>query len=116
MHEVSIAEDIMQAIERSLGQKTPLKTVSMTIGPLSGVSPDSLAFCFPIVARQCGFGSPHLRIDRVKARIRCAKCGNDYELTDFHEACPRCGSRAREVLSGSELSVDSVETEEDSNV
>lgn len=113
MHEFSIAESMLDLIESALHGARPLDRVDVTIGPLSGISPEALSFCFSEIARSRGFGEPELAIRRVDARLICTDCGREYETSDFYCFCPACGSMNRRILSGREFTVESVEFEED---
>lgn len=116
MHEVSIAQGMLNAIEETLGRKTELIAVNVTIGALSGVSPDALEFCFTEVARMNGFGAPRLVIRNVPAKMHCNSCGADYGSGDVMMGCPECDSLDRQVLGGLECTVDSVEIKETADV
>lgn len=109
MHEMSIAESILEGIEESLGEKKVLQVVRLTLGPLAGVNADSLQFCFTELAETMGFGKPELDINCTLAKVHCNDCNKDYEAKEFYEGCPDCGSLHREILTGKELIIDSVE-------
>jgi hydrogenase nickel incorporation protein HypA/HybF len=113
LHELSIAEDMFRVIEKVLGRRRELAAVTLVLGPLSGVSGEALRFCFGEVASSRGFGRPELVIRKTKARIQCRGCGGEYEASDFYEGCPSCGSLDRNILSGRECMVESVEVEEE---
>lgn len=112
MHEYSIAQDMIGLIERTLGARRELLAVTVTIGPLSGVSPESLRFCFSEIAGQNGFGTPELRVSCPPARIRCRSCDLEYETADLRSGCPSCSSPDMQVLSGRQCILDSVEIED----
>ncbi|MBN2587463.1 MAG: hydrogenase maturation nickel metallochaperone HypA [Candidatus Fermentibacteraceae bacterium] len=114
MHEMSLAMDMTRIIGEALGRKAPLERVNITIGPLSGISAESLRFCFTEIARMEGFGEPELVINHTEARLLCLECRTEYEVADFYQGCPECGSISRRILSGREFTVDSVEIDEDS--
>ncbi len=116
MHELSIAEDIFAIIEQSMGKKASLKSVDVTIGPLSGILPDALSFVFCEVAEFKGFGRPELVMHKTDAKILCVACNNEYSTHDLYATCPKCNSMDRTILSGDEFTVDSVELLEDSHV
>lgn len=116
MHELSIAEDIFAIIEQSMGKKTLLKSVDVTIGPLSGILPDALSFVFAEVAEFKGFGRPKLIMNKTDVKIICADCNERYSTDDLYSTCPKCNSMDREIISGDEFTVDSVELLEDSHV
>lgn len=112
MHELSLARDMTRIIGKVLGGSRPLDTVNITVGPLSGISPESLRFCFTAVAKAEGFGEPRLVITETEAKLTCLDCNTEYQTKEFYRGCPSCGSINRRILSGSEFTVDSVEIEE----
>ncbi len=112
MHELSIAYDIMRILENALGEVKPISTVNLTIGPLSGISPDALRFCFTEVALAEGFGKPELAISEPPAKLICLDCEKGYTTDDFYKGCPHCMSLNRRILTGREFTVDSVEIDE----
>lgn len=112
MHELSLAHDMTRIIGSALGRKVHLDRVNITVGPLSGISPESLRFCFTEVAKVEGFGEPELVINQTRAKIICLDCDIEYEAKEFYQGCPDCGSLSRRIISGREFTVDSVELEE----
>ena len=112
MHEFSVAEGMVTAIEGSVRSPAKLVSVRVTIGPLAGISGEVLAFCFPEVANARGFGKPVLAITYVQARMQCVPCTCEYLVDSVYVTCPSCGSLDRLVLSGREFMIDSVEVEE----
>ncbi|MCD4777280.1 MAG: hydrogenase maturation nickel metallochaperone HypA [Candidatus Aegiribacteria sp.] len=115
MHEISLAYDMTRIIGNTLGRKVPLDRVNITVGPLSGISPESLKFCFTEIAKMEGFGEPELVINLTEAKLVCLECSTEYQAKDFYEGCPKCGSISRNILSGREFTVDSVEIDEGDN-
>lgn len=110
LHELSIASGILDVVEEALGRTQSLSAVDLVLGPLSGVSADALEFCFTEIASQRGFGRPVLRIRLTEAVLKCAECGAGYNASDFAACCPVCGGMFKQVISGRECSVESVET------
>ncbi len=111
MHERSIAAEMLALIERALGARRRLSKVTVAIGPLSGVSPESLSFCFSPIAAEAGFGNPQLVFRRLGVRVRCSSCGGIEEILEPGAPCCCCGSSERSILSGMECTVESVEIE-----
>jgi len=116
MHELSIAEGILSTIEERLGKIMVLSRVNLIIGPLAGVSAESLEFWFSEVAQQKGFGTPVLNIQKTKALALCSSCGLQYEVHSFYSGCPDCASLERSVTAGFECNIESVELEDDDHV
>jgi len=109
MHEYSLAQDMAEVIISALGGPMTLSTVTVVIGPLSGVSGESLAFCFTEIASARGLGRPELVVRKTRAEMRCTRCGHVWHSDDFSPGCPACGSWDRRIVSGREFFVESVE-------
>ena len=113
MHELSLAQSMLQTVEQALGGKRTLSAATVTLGLFSGVEVESLRFCFTEVAKAEGFGEPELIVNRHLPRARCRDCDAEYELTDVLMVCPTCGSIDRHIEGGYELTLDSVEVLEE---
>jgi hydrogenase nickel incorporation protein HypA/HybF len=116
MHELSIAEGICSAIEKRLGATKKLYRIYLSIGPLSGVSAESLEFWFSEISKEKGFGDPEIVINKTRAQAVCSNCKLVYEIKSFYSGCPKCQSVERTMESGFECNIDSVELEEQINV
>jgi hydrogenase nickel incorporation protein HypA/HybF len=112
MHEFSIAESMMESITSAVGPTKKLSRVFVTIGPLAGIAPDILSFCFPEVCNLHNMGKPELVVTKVPVRLQCWACKAEYEAGDLFSGCPSCQSLERTILSGREFRIDSVEVEE----
>jgi hydrogenase nickel incorporation protein HypA/HybF len=111
MHEMSIASAVVNTVERhAAGRKVGV--VTMTVGALRQVVPDSLDFYFGIVSRDTVCEGARLEQVLVAARVRCGGCGEERDLDMPVFLCPSCGGTC-EVVRGDELEVDSIEVEED---
>jgi hydrogenase nickel incorporation protein HypA/HybF len=109
VHELSVAESILDIVEQALDEPTELERATLVMGPFAGINADSLKFFFPEAAEARGMGRPELVINEVPARVHCKGCGLDYETRDVTRGCPDCDSLQREVLSGREFTLESVE-------
>jgi hydrogenase nickel incorporation protein HypA/HybF len=110
MHELAISRAILeQALAHADGQR--VRRVSITVGALRQVVPDSLEFYFAILARETTCEGAELQARAVPARLRCG-CGAEWELDEPSFRCPRCGGGEAAIVGGEELRVDSIEIEE----
>jgi hydrogenase nickel incorporation protein HypA/HybF len=107
MHELSITQSLVDAVLNRTGGR-PVTGVNLRIGPLSGVLPDAVRFCFELVSAGTPLAGAALTIDEPQGRARCRSCLDEFDLADIFLLCP-CGSADVEVLSGRELMVTSVE-------
>jgi hydrogenase nickel incorporation protein HypA/HybF len=107
MHELAITQSIVDAITERVDTDR-VTAVRLEIGALAGVLPDSVSFCFGLVAEGTALDGASLEITRPKGRSRCRECGSEFEHDDPIASC-RCGSVDLDVLAGRELRIVSVE-------
>ena len=107
MHELAIAESVVDAIVDKVGD-SQVASVRLEIGMLAGVVTDSIRFCFEIVAQGTGLEDARLDIDEPPGRAYCRKCGEEFALDEPIMLCP-CGSADLDILSGQQLRIISVE-------
>jgi hydrogenase nickel incorporation protein HypA/HybF len=111
MHELSIGRAVLDTATRcAAGRRVVL--VEVTIGALRQVVPDSLEFYFQIISRGTICEGATLSSRLTAARLRCA-CGEEWELEEPSFRCPCCGGAQVSVLDGDQLTVDSIEVEEE---
>jgi hydrogenase nickel incorporation protein HypA/HybF len=110
MHELSIACSIVEIVAET-AQARKVHRVTVEIGQLSGVMPESVAFWFPEVARGTQAADASLEICEIAALARCEDCGAEFPTPSMLTACP-CGSFRFKRLKGEELNVKSIELEE----
>ncbi|MGB9183290.1 MAG: hydrogenase maturation nickel metallochaperone HypA [Solirubrobacteraceae bacterium] len=111
MHELSVATAVLgTALKHADGRRVTV--VSVRVGRLRQVVPDSLRFYFEIVARDSDCEQATLELVEIPARLRCRACQREWspELPAFR--CPDCGSTDVSVDAGQELEVDYIEVED----
>lgn len=86
--------------------------VGMRVGELAGVDPDALSFCFESIVEGTEVDPLSLEIERRPRRNRCPRCKHEFQVVDFEVACPACGNRDTEMISGDELEFAYLEVEE----
>lgn len=111
MHELSIAQNIVSIASREAAAHgaNHVVSVELTLGALAGVEPDSLSFCFPVVARDTSCEGAELRITIVPAVGRCSGCGATTEIRDLMSPCSRCAAWPLAIEGGREMTLHSVE-------
>ncbi|MGI8433432.1 MAG: hydrogenase maturation nickel metallochaperone HypA [Nocardioidaceae bacterium] len=108
MHELSIAESVVQAVRARTGDE-PVAVVRLRVGRLAGVVPDALRFCFDLAVAGTPLEGSELVIDEPQGAARCRTCEEHFALEeDLILLCP-CGSADVQVMAGSELDVVSVD-------
>ncbi len=110
MHELSIAQDILEIIRLNvppdeLGQ---IESVRIKIGEFAGVVSDSLQFSFMAITSGTVMENVKLEITHVPFLIKCNACGKETSNEFGMMICSECGSGDTEIISGSELKVTEV--------
>lgn len=107
MHELAITQSVVEMITDRIPDRR-VTLVRLEIGKLAGIVPDSVAFCFDLVAQGTNVEDAALDITQPPGRFRCRTCGVQFEHDELIALC-RCGSADLAVLSGQELRITSVE-------
>jgi len=113
MHELSIAQNILDIVNEQLLNNNLSRAikVSLRIGKLAAVEPESLKFIFEIITRNTKAEGSVLEIDHTPIRCMCNNCQTVFILDELDSTCPKCTGSSREVISGSELEVVGLEAE-----
>ena len=113
MHEMSLAEGVLQIIEDSARQQqfSRVKTVWLEIGQLSSVEPEAMRFCFDAVTRGSLADGARLEIVIVDGGGQCMNCGQTVKLEAVYDACPACGGYPVNPVSGTEMRIKELEVE-----
>lgn len=112
MHELSIASAIVATAARHAGG-SPVAVVRVRVGRLRQVLPDTLEFCFGLVARESVCEGARLELEVVPAVLRCVACEHEWELAAPPFRCPECSGGDVAAVSGEELEVASIEVDEE---
>ena len=113
MHELSIAESILDAVSKELeqhGDARPTR-IGLAIGELAAVDPESLKFCFEAVTRGTEWEAVELAIRICPARRQCIRCSYEFIVSDYNSTCPACSSNLTRPIGGDELEFDFLEIE-----
>ena len=113
MHEMSLAEGILQVVEEYARKEgfTRVKTVRVEIGRLSHVEPEALSFCFDAVMRDSIAAGARLEILTVPGRGWCHGCGQEVAMEALYDPCPRCGGFQVVVTGGDEMRIKDLEVD-----
>lgn len=113
MHEMSLAESVLQLIEDSARSNgfTSVKTVWLEIGALAGVEVDAMRFCFDAVVKGSVADGCRLEIIETEGQGSCLACGETVVIRQRYDACPVCGAYRVQATGGLELKVRELEVE-----
>lgn len=113
MHEMSLAEGVLQLIEDSAKTQnfSRVKTVWLEIGQLAGVEVEAMKFCFEAVVNDSIAQGAELVIIELPGQAWCLHCAEVVNVTALYDACPKCGSHQVQVTGGNEMRVKELDVE-----
>lgn len=109
MHELGITQNII-AIVGQHAQKRKVSKVTLQIGALAAIVPDSIRFCFDVCAEGTVLEGAVLEIEMIDGLGRCNQCSTEIPLTVLAGHCS-CGSRDVVCIAGQELKIKDMEVE-----
>jgi len=114
MHEMSL----VQALLTQLGalaaehQKTRVLTVTLDIGPLSGVVIDSFQFGFDVLSAENDLTKgARLIVINPPATFQCIGCGHRQSAAVRPDSCPQCDETLLIPEGGDSITLNQVEME-----
>ena len=113
MHEMSIAQSLVDIIREEMGKHNAktLRSVRLNIGQMSAIVPDALNFCFTVITEETELEGARLLMDLVPLRGFCQDCDKDFEIENYVFVCPACGSKRTETIAGQDLSIVEMEVD-----
>jgi len=115
VHELAIAQHLLQVVEDQARQNGAQKVISvrLVIGEHSHVVEETLQLYFDHLTAEGGSVAQgaRLRFRRRRMMLRCASCGSDYAPQGDSFNCPRCGQPGKLLNLADELHVESLEVE-----
>ncbi|MFN0167789.1 MAG: hydrogenase maturation nickel metallochaperone HypA [Bryobacteraceae bacterium] len=114
MHEMDIAQSILESAEETLRQHpgAKLAKVNVRVGELAGIDRESLSFCFEVLTRDTALAGVVLEVDWRPLTHQCLGCEREFTVVDWKLDCPSCGSGETRFRGGDELEVAYLELEE----
>lgn len=111
MHELSLSSAIVgTVVKHALGRRVTV--VSLRVGRLRQVVPETLEFYFEFVARDTVCEGARLEQEVIDARLRCNSCLHEWSIEIPAFRCPSCGGSDVAVSTGNEFEVESIEVQE----
>ncbi|WP_153111831.1 hydrogenase maturation nickel metallochaperone HypA [Propionivibrio limicola] len=113
MHEMSLAEGVLQIIEETAEVEgfQAVRKVTLEIGQLAAVEPEAMRFCFDAAMRGSLAEGAELEIVEVPGSGWCVECATTVPMPEIIAACPYCGNCQLQATGGMEMKVTSLEVE-----
>ena len=102
MHELSLAQNIMEIIKKEMPRYnlTKIDTVTLRIGEMAQVMPDALIFGFECLTQGTIHDGARIFIETVPVKGHCRICGQKFVMKNLGHGCPGCGETNVEIISG----------------
>ncbi len=111
MHELSICQATLKQVFDVAQEyhNHQIKSITLKIGPLSGVEPLLLEQAFSIASAGTIAENAQLNIEQLPVKVRCLQCGAETETSTNRLLCQHCGNWQTQLLSGDEMLLASIE-------
>ena len=102
---MSICQGLMDQVERIAAEQnaSQVDSISLSIGPLSGVEPDLLKRAYEVARLQTVAENAELEIQTGPIVVECRSCGASGEAQVNRLLCPSCGDWQVNLVQGDEL-------------
>jgi len=113
MHEMSLIAGLFEILEEKAREHKArsVTAVRLRVGKLSGAVPELLVTAFDMYKKGTLAEEASLETLAVLVKVRCRACGLEFEVDDYVFHCPACEAADLEILSGTDLLVESIELE-----
>lgn len=113
MHEMSIAEGIVQVLEEQarVQNYSRVKAVWLEVGPLAMIETEALEFCFEAVTRGGLAAGATLNIIKIPGEAFCMQCLKTVPVEKRYDSCIECGSHQLQITQGEEMRIKELEVD-----
>jgi len=114
VHEMGIVASILDASFDAASKQgaTRITEIKISVGELTEIQEFALEFAFESLTPDTMAEGATLSVTNIGARSRCGTCGIEFDHGRFEAVCPECGSFVLELLTGRELTIDSIEIDD----
>lgn len=117
MHELSIAQSVVELVSEQLSEGQRVSLVRLRIGALSSVHQDALNFSYELITEGTPLEKSQLEIQMVPVKVYCTQCQSEVELPGIQKfACPVCQTPSGDIRQGRELDLESFQLAAESPV
>jgi hydrogenase nickel incorporation protein HypA/HybF len=114
---LTIAENIIKMVELEVGKRKPdqkIRRIVFQAGRMNAIIPESLTFSFDTIKKyHSNLAEAELVIQILPITVHCQSCGAESTIDEPEFICQHCSGTEIEMLSGSEMFVESIEIDEE---
>jgi hydrogenase nickel incorporation protein HypA/HybF len=118
MHEMAIAMELMEQLERIADENelVRIESVKVCAGALRGIVPEAMETAFVAASLGTRMAGAELDLEIVPARAACRLCGKSFEPDIACYLCPDCGQADVDLVEGNDIVLASITGESESEV
>lgn len=107
MHELALAQEMLVILSEEAARHRLKKVTGVTVevGVLANVIPESLSFAFEALTEETDFEGAALILHEIPVKALCQDCGANYTTLQTPFFCPQCKSSKATILAGRELHI-----------
>ena len=111
MHELAVCQALIAELDAHAEAHEPARIASVTvqIGPLSGVVPDLLKRAYELAREGTVAAEAALIVEDMSVRVYCSICDLETVAMPNNLVCGRCGNWCTRLRSGDELVLRAIE-------
>jgi Zn finger protein HypA/HybF involved in hydrogenase expression len=110
MHELSIAESILELARRHVPPGERLVAVTVRAGPLRAIDESAMSLAWRATTDNTAYDGCLLKLQQLPWRLRCPRCQRVWQHTDRFAVCS-CGCETPAAIGGDELDLTSINVE-----
>ena len=111
MHEVGIAQNILEVIQKKAEENNSdeIKKVKLLLGEFTGIVSEALEFAFDILKKDTLAKDAELEIETKKLKTYCCVCKEKFNHTaEPNFICSRCGNTL-DIIEGREMEIEYID-------
>jgi hydrogenase nickel incorporation protein HypA/HybF len=110
MHEFFLTQNLLERALENANSKQILR-VNLLIGPFSGEREASIRFYWRDLAKGSVGEGAELHFEQLPVEIQCLDCTGSFHLDEETSMCEFCYSERKQLFSGEDVSLESIELE-----
>jgi hydrogenase nickel incorporation protein HypA/HybF len=105
VHELGVVIEVVKTVGDFAKKNNvqQIQTLVLQIGELSSMVPKYIEDCFPMAVEGTLLQNTELKIEILPGNALCTGCKKVFNLLANAEACPTCGAKNWEIVSGKEF-------------
>ena len=116
MHEMSIASEILNIVDRTVQANgaTEVTDIFIEVGALAGVMIPALEFGLEVIKANTCAHNAAIHIEEIPGQGKCLQCEQTFPMDFPITSCPECEQSYLCMVAGDQLRVREIEVEKDS--